>query len=530
METDSVESTARSDSASAEPMKPVAVIDIGTSSIRMAIAEIGPTGEVRILERLSQAVNLGKDTFTKGRIEKTTIEECVRVLKSYRRLLSEYQVVDPEQMRVVATSAVREADNRLAFLDRVYIATGIEIEPIDEAEVNRVTYLGVQPFLAAVPSLATAKTVITEVGGGSTEILLVQNGEVIYAHTYRLGSLRLRETLEAFRAPEIRVRSIMENQIGRTMEQIVQHVPPEEGMEIVALGGDVRFAASQVLPNWNPDDLGTLPVSMLEQFTDEMLALSPDEIVHRYHLAFPDAETLGPALLTNVLLARALRRNHVLVTKFTLRDGLLQHMAVRGSSNDEFNNQIIRSAVTLSRRFEVDEPHARHVGELSKLLFQQLREDHELDDRYELVLYLAAILHEIGQYVSNRGYHKHSMYLILNSELFGLSKKDVTLVALVARYHRRASPKPTHQMYMGLEREYRIAVAKLAAILRVADALDRSHSQRIQELKCEHEEGRLIISIPHADDLSLEQLALKQKGTLFDEIFGKQVMLRRIRA
>ena len=180
-------------------VRPAAVIDIGTSSIRMAIAEIDSTGGVRTLETLSQAVNLGKDTFTKGSIEKATIEKCVEILKSYRQRLREYQISRDDQIRVVATSAVREALNRLAFIDRVYIATGIQVEPIDEAEVNRITYLGVAPFLHAERSLAEAHTVVVEVGGGSTEMLVVRNGDVIFSHTYRLGSLRLRQTLESYR-------------------------------------------------------------------------------------------------------------------------------------------------------------------------------------------------------------------------------------------------------------------------------------------------------------------------------------------
>ena len=158
-------------------VKPVAVVDIGATSIRMAIGEIDEEGGVRTLESLSQAVSLGMDTFSERGIRKSTIEDCVRVLKSYRKILEEYEITDPEHIRVVATSAVREARNRLAFIDRVYIATGLEVEPIDEAEVNRVTYLGVQPHLQ--------DSVLCQLphdrhggGGGSTELLLVHDGNV----------------------------------------------------------------------------------------------------------------------------------------------------------------------------------------------------------------------------------------------------------------------------------------------------------------------------------------------------------------
>src|SRR5690606_32864607 len=141
-------------------------------------------------------------------------------LRSYGRLLKEYGITRADQVRVVATSAVREATNRLAFVDRVYIATEMQIEPLDEAEVNRITYLGMQPYLRAEPALANATTIIVEVGGGSTELLMVRGGDVVYSHTYRLGSLRLRKQLESYRTPAVKVRNIMESQIARTVEQI----------------------------------------------------------------------------------------------------------------------------------------------------------------------------------------------------------------------------------------------------------------------------------------------------------------------
>ncbi len=213
-----------------------------------------------------------------------------------------------------------------------------------------------------------------------------------------------------------------------------------------------------------------------------------------------------------------------------LRDGLLQEMAHRGQWNEAFVNQITRSAVELGRRFDFDEPHSMQVANLCRQLFRALQDDHHLEPKFGVILYIAAVLHEIGLFIASASHHKHSLYIINNSEIFGLSRKDVRLVGLVARYHRRASPKPTHPGYALLDRESRVIVSKLAAILRVADALERSHSQRISEIRCKREPGRLVITVPKVDDLSLEQLALMQKGSLFEETFGMKVLLRKGRA
>ncbi|MBP89449.1 MAG: exopolyphosphatase [Planctomycetaceae bacterium] len=506
--------------------KPVAVIDIGTTSIRMAIAEIDGQGGVRILDTLTQAVPLGEDAFTAGRISKGTIEECVRVLRSYRQVLTEYRVLHAEQIRVVATSAVREAGNRLAFIDRIYIATGLQVEPIDEAEENRITYMGILPYLQSEPALAAAKTIVIEIGGGSTEVLVVRNSNVLYSHSYRLGSLRIRETLEAFNAPTGKVREFMESQIQRTVDEIREKVSTENAVEMIALGGDIRLATFQLLPDWDPRFLARVPVEALELFTNEVMELSEDELVRKYPLSYPDADTLRPALLTYLQLARTFNLTNVLVTNTNLRDGLLKEMAVQAVWTEEFSNQIIRSAIDLGKKFDIDEPHARHVAELAKMLFAQLQPEHQLDQRYAVILYIAALLHEIGLYIGYPSHHKHSMYLIRNSELFGLARKEVLLTALVARYYRRATPQSGHEGYTTLGRDERVAVSKLAAILRLAVALDDSRSQRIQKIQCKIEDGRLVVSAPDVPDLSLEQLALRQTGSLFEDVFGLQVQLR----
>lgn len=506
----------------------VAVIDIGSTSIRMAIADIQPQGTVRPLERLSQAVNLGRDTFTEGSIRRATVEECVRVLRTYKRKLEEYQIVQSDRIRVVATSAVREASNRLAFIDRIYIATGLRVEPLDETEANRITYLGVQQYLQADPALAVCKTIVAEVGGGSTELLAVRGGDVVYSHTFRLGSLRLRKTLERYRGPALNERRIMESQIKRTVEQVIEEIPVEGQAEMMAIGGDMRFATAEILPDWDRATIARVPVVSLEQFTDRILKMSEDKIVRKYHLAFPDAEALGPALLTYLHLARAFKLANVMVTNTNLRDGLLLEMAVRDAWSEQFRNQIIRSALDLGRRFDFDEQHGRRVAELARTLFDELRDEHQLDSRYEIILYIAALLCEIGAFVSTRSLHKHSMYLIRNSELFGLGEKFQLLVALVARYHRRASPQPMHEGYALLDRDDRVIVAKLAAVLRVALALDESRAGRVQEFHCRVDDTQLVISIPNVEDLSLEQLAVQQSGTLFEDVYGLSVVLRTV--
>jgi exopolyphosphatase / guanosine-5'-triphosphate,3'-diphosphate pyrophosphatase len=502
----------------------VAVIDIGSTSIRMAIAQIDASGKVHTLESLQQAVSLGKDTFTKGYIEPEATDECVRVLRTFWDLLQQYGIPE-EEVRAVATSAVREAGNRESFLDRIYVATGISVDVIDEAETNRITYLAVRGLIDSEPSLSRGATLILEVGGGNTEALLLKQGQVSYSHSYHLGSLRLREMLEDYGAPVLQLPEIMEIYIDRAVDQVKRRLTLAGRAKMLALGGDIRFACSQLIPNWDRNKLARLPVANLVALAKDILSHSVDDLVRRYLLSYPDAETLGPALLIYVRLARAFRQREVLVGNGTLRDGLMWEMAVNEVWSEDFHRQIVHSALQIGRKYSYDEPHALYVEDLCKQLFAALQGRHRLAPRFGTILSVAALLHDIGLFVSNRSHHKHSMYLILNSDLFGLGAKDLQLVALVARYHRRALPRSTHDVYAHLDRQSRVAASKMAALLRMADALDSSHLQRIKNVRFEIQSDTLVISIPQQAGLTLERYALQQKGQMFEQVYGMKVVL-----
>ena len=187
-----------------------AVIDIGSASIRMVIAQIHDDGTFQTLDSLNQSVAIGSDTFTRGRISRATIEECVKVLRNFSAVLGEFNINLRTDVRAVATSAVREARNRDEFLDRVYMATDINVEVIEGAEVNRLTFLGIRPVLQTNAALRQGSLLVAEVGGGSTEFLGLVDGRVAFAHTYRMGAYRLRETMDAQQGSAARRRELLE--------------------------------------------------------------------------------------------------------------------------------------------------------------------------------------------------------------------------------------------------------------------------------------------------------------------------------
>ena len=518
---------------SAKPAVPqtrmVAVVDIGASSVRMQIAEINlNSGDIRKLESYSQAVSVGKDSFAKGYIDKHSTEDCVRVMQIYRAKLDEYGVVDPEAIRVIATSGVREATNRLAFIDRIFVATGFEIEPFDEAELHRVTYFGMLPFIEKQSEHFSSQSIIFEPGGGTAELLMLDKSDVVFSRTYRLGSLRLRKTLELYDAPLVKSRSLMENQILQTIEEFKATAGDPNPENFIAMGGDIRFAANEIDQKPVGDELRELKLKSLEKFTNEILSQSSDHIATKYHMSLPDANSLGPSLLTQLLFAREIGCQKFLVANVNLRDGLLKEMAQGRIWPESIQAQIVQSAIRLGQKYQFNEKHAVHVSKLARSLFDQLQSLHELPVRFRGLLQLASLLHDIGSFVSSKSKHKHSMYLILNSDLFGIGTKELQLIALVARYHRGATPQPRHDGYAQLEREQRVVVSKLASILRIAKALDVSHHQRISTIQCSIRGNRLELSTPDVADLSVEQLEIRQVSGMFAGIFGNEVQLETV--
>lgn len=504
----------------------VAVIDVGTTAIRMVVAEVCSNGQIRKLDSAIKAVPLGKDTFLQGRIHKHRIEECVRILLSYREKMLEYGIDSADAVKVYATSSVREAENKLEFLDRIFIGTGLTVHVLDEAEVQRTIFQSVQPLLQQEPNFWTHQTVVVEVGGGTTELVVLKGQEVVFSQGYRLGSYRLRETLESYQTSDTKLRQIMEIEIQRVVERIPSHLDPNLPVKIVALGGDIRLAADELMPEWDQKNLSRLPLASLYNLAHKLMDQNVDEIAQDYHLSSPDAESIGPALLAYHHLGRVLGLKELYVSKANLRDGLLMEVATGNLWNDALKAQIRKSAIALGRKFGFDEAYAVQVCETCTSLFAQLKKYHNLGDHAELMLMVAALLHEVGMSIAVASYHKHSMYMIMASDLFGMSKTDLHLVALVARYHRRSAPKPSHTPFVTLTRDDRITVIKLAALLRIAIALNASRQTRKQEFVCKKEKNRMIIRVSDRDDISLEQISIRQNGQLFEQVFGLPVTLR----
>ena len=513
--------------ASSVPVKTVAAIDVGSNALRMEIGEVLPDGEVRVIDQLQRACRLGQCTFRRGRLDQRTLRAAVNIFRDFRQLLDFYNV---QQVRAVATSAVREAGNSDAFIDRVFMTSGLDLQVIDTPEESRLTVSAL--WRAMGPALCRTRTsaLIADVGGGSTLLTMVKGGQIVASQSLPLGSVRLRESLAVSSESPPRTREILNQQIANVVSAAQTSLPLKRITRFVAIGGDARFAARQVGKETASEELHVVSLERFDALVAKCEAHTAEELAKTHGLSMADAETINPALLVYSALLRKTRAKEMLVSQVSMRDGLLLDLGreVTGREDNVMTDGVIHSAQSLARKYHVDEGHGEMVAELACRLFDETQREHGLSGRKRLLLRIAALVHEVGGYVSSRAHHKHSYYLVRHAEVFGLTRDEMDLVAHVARYHRRSGPKPTHTEYAALPRETRMIITKLAAILRAADALDRAHAGHVEDFTVRRDSAELVISVPGVSDLTLERRAMETKGDLFEDIYGLRIRLEEL--
>jgi exopolyphosphatase/guanosine-5'-triphosphate,3'-diphosphate pyrophosphatase len=338
--------------------------------------------------------------------------------------------------------------------------------------------------------------------------------------------------------------------LRRHIHNVVEDIRPEMSLAdvnyFIALGSDVRFAASRLLgetiggetvggetgggeTGGNPRIL-TVGRDPFIAFCDKVISEDVDDLVETYHLPLAEAETLVPALMAYRELLAETAAQSVVVPEASLRMGLLLDIARQeeGHAYEELSRQALGSAAALGEKYHYDAPHARNVAHLAVRLFDDLKAEHGLTPKDRLLLEVAALLHDLGIFVGLRGHHKHGQYILSASEIFGLSRDDMAIVSNVARYHRRALPQKSHLPYMALDRDTRVTVNKLAAILRIANALDADHLQKVRDVKAILEMDSWVLEVDGAGDLTMERLASQARGDLFVEIFGRKIVFREV--
>ncbi len=502
---------------------PVAVIDVGAYSARMRIVQISDDGGFDILDEAVQPLPLGNDVFRLGNIQPANIRLAEEIFRDFSRLMQEYGV---EKYRAVGTSAAREALNRDIFLNRIQLASGIHLDVLEGASEARLIFLAVRDALRGRFTFTKGNAVIYTIGTGSSQVSVVEDGMLASADTIRLGTLRLIEELGQRMTPQ-KLREAVDPLVAAVLSGITRMASRVHPENVIAVGAPVR-ALITVGRKQSPKYCATMSRENFHRIFAKVATMSVEELVADYHFNDMDAAGIEPCCHMVDQLFAITGAKRMVVPMVNTRDALTEDLLREISGQpDPFIPQIINAAGTLATRYSCDETHWRTVSRLAVQLFDVLDSIHGLNQRDRVLLEIAGVLHEVGLFISNRQHHKHSFYLLKNSELPGVTSDEQYLISVIARYHRRATPKTSHTEYMTLSPEDRVRVSKMAAILRVADALDRAHQGKIRDIRALIEDERVIINALGPQDLTLERWGLNRKADMFQQVFGRKIVLER---
>ena len=495
-------------------------VDAGSNAIRFLVAEFTSPKEFETLVYERVPVRLGHQVFLTGRLAPHAMDGAAAAFASFR---DQMKGLELDAFRAVATSAVREAKNGMELVERLREDTGIELEMISGSEEARLVHLAV----ASRVDLTRGQWILADLGGGSVEVSLVDDMGMLWSESHTMGSVRLLEELSEAKTDPKGFRSLLADYVSvLRIPAPAQYWSPSG---FVATGGNIESLATLATAPTNSRGVAELPVSDLGSAIDLLTLLSYTERIEELGLKPDRADVILPAAIIYHQLARLAKVDSILVPGVGVKEGILldlvdERLSTTGHEARQ-EHQLTKAAISLGRRFMFDEAHGLQVARLALSLFDQLQSLHRLGKSDRRLLLTAALLHDIGGFISHKRHHKHSLYLLSNSELPGLSPVEMLMVANIARYHRKNIPRDRHPDFMRLSEKDRVRTGTLAAILRVADALDRAHLQHVQSVEASLEEGIVNLEVEGVGDLLLERWALAGKKSLFEKVFRRTIVV-----
>jgi exopolyphosphatase/guanosine-5'-triphosphate,3'-diphosphate pyrophosphatase len=500
-------------------MPTIAAIDVGSNAIRLAIANVNADGSYQNVYNVREPVRLGQDVFTKGTISAHTIDKMVETFTNFKKKLEEHSVT---RVKAVGTSAVREATNRDVVLKAVNKAAGIELVVIGGEEEARLIHLAVKSTV----NLKNKVAMLVDIGGGSVEVVLADDSNVLCTESYSMGSVRLLKILDE-KAGEERFNQLVTEYVDATQRRLEQELKNQKIDICVGTGGSIESIGELRKELFDKNSNQKVTAEELKALVKKLRGSSFEERIQNWRLRPDRADVIVPAAIVLQKIVNQAGVDEVAIPGIGLKDGVLLELVaeLRDHEKHLYREQVIESAKRLGKKYAFDEKHAITTAKLALQIFDQTKSFHELDAEARLMLEVAAVLHDLGHYVNVSNHHKHTFYLIQASPLIGLSQLQMDIVANIARYHRKSAPKMQHKPYEELAPKHRLTISKLAAILRLADALDHEHASTVESVEVEYKRPRFMFRLKGKGDMLLEKWALVNKRDLFESVFDANVIV-----
>ncbi len=488
-------------------------INIGSYELVMKVYEIGTSRKLKIIDTVRYVMELGKETYTDGRLSFETIEKMCEVLNGFQKIMNEYQVTDYE---AVATSGIREALNVEIIRDRIKVQTGLNLKIISNSEQRLLAYKALSMYSDEFKEITTGNTAILDVGAGSIQISLLDKRNIEFTQNIKIGSMRIRELLTKLSDNRKHFDRLLDELVNNDLQTFKRMFAKDKKIDnIIATGEQITAFTKEIGSGKNQRKFTTKEFMERYKFLN---GKSQDEMAAVLQVSSEQASILIPCARIYGRFIEVTDAKQLWVPGTDICDGLAVEYGMRKkklSSAPNFDEDILNEVRGISKRYQGNTEHIEHICKIALDIFDVTKKIHGLNKRERLLLELAAMLHDCGKYISIQNAAQCSYNIIMSTEIIGLSHREREMVAEIVKYNT-----------MEITREVPLDIVKLTSILRVANALDRSHKQKISEYRCELKDGELVIHARTTEDLTLERGLFEDKANYFEEVYGVRIVLK----
>ena len=497
----------------------IAAIDIGSNSLKLVIIEAAASDSFTVLLQERERVRLGHETLRNHLLSEEAINLSANAIAKFRSIAESREV---DSIIAVATASVREAENAAEFVSEIEKRTGIHIEVLSSLEEARLIGVAVAQFFGA----SQESLLNIDIGGGSTELSLMRNGQPHKLFSMKLGAVGLTEKFIFGNPPKVKEIKNLQAEIVFALKQPLRKMEDETWQFATGTSGTILNLAGLVNFQLIENTSGKKDISLKKLITlNKTLAKIPlEERVQMPVISPQRAEVIvaGGQILEGIM--RAFNIETLQPCAYALREGVIIDYLREIEAESlppvpDVEDIRLRDVFAIGRRFGYEEQHALQVAGLAEKIFDALTPIYNFKRHGRTLLSAAALLHDIGYHISHESHHKHSLYLIKHSEITGFSENEKLMIANIARYHRAALPKEKHIDFMQLDEKDRRITARLGGILRMADALDRGYENHVKDIQFKLDKRNLHLILISEKDCTIERKAIEQKKDLFESAF-----------
>ncbi|HIZ43953.1 MAG TPA: exopolyphosphatase [Firmicutes bacterium] len=498
-----------------------AAIDVGSYELELTIYEISPKKGIVQLDRMRKVIGLGRDTYDRGIISYDRVDEMCKLLLRFKGVMTEYQV---DGYKAYGTSAIREAENRDVVLDQIKVRTGIVVDILSNSEQRFLCYKAIAAKENEFNNMIQKGTAIAEVGSGSMQISLFDKDALVTTQNLKLGALRIHQILAGMGGTEKEKKQLIQELIDNDIQTFKKlFLKDREVKNIIATG-----VCALYLGRGAHADKQKITAEEFQEFYESLRDLNEDQVSQKYDIPSEFVSLIVPGAMVYRKLIEVTGAEMIWLPGVRLGDGIVAEYAEQKKLirfTHDFSQDILVAARNIAKRYMSNKNHSAILEKNVLAIFDGVKKYHGLGKRERLLLQICAILHDCGKYISIRTPGECAYNIIMSTEIIGISHREREIIANVVKYNTMEFDY-TAASYT-LTKEMRIIIAKLTAILKVANAMDRSHKQKFKNVRVSVKDQQMFLTTDSDENIMLEESQFRQKADFFEEVYGIRPVLKK---